>query len=201
MNCRGWNPNIALYVEGDLDRDVARELEIHLSSCVECRDFADTLRLTQSELRQLRSETIETSSLNRVRAGVLDQVRAMEMRRTWMDRTAIWLWGGYRWRYAVLGSVAVFAAALWIWQASSPHVPAPETVKAVSPHVGRPETGQVAVAGGGPGAPVKRHIKATGRMKPAEPAADEKNPDTVVQILTDDPNVVIYWLIDQTGGF
>ena len=32
------------------------------------------------------------------------------------------------------------------------------------------------------------------------PAEPPKPKQLVVKLLTDDPNIVIYWLVDQTGG-
>ena len=197
MNCRGWNPHIALYVEGDLEPDLARQLETHLGGCVECRGFADTLRETQAEMRQLRSEAIETSSLNRVRANVLQQVRAIEEHRTWLDWAAIWIWGGFRWRFALLGSVALVLFAVSLWRMSTTPLPSPEIASAMLPVIEIPKTTEVAATV----VPVQQHMKPQHRLKPAHRVELEARPDTVVQILTDDPNVVIYWLIDQTGGF
>jgi anti-sigma factor RsiW len=207
MNCRGWHSHIALYVEGDLERDLTRDLESHLTVCDECRVFVEELRESQVGVRQLRSEIVEASSLNRVRANVLDQVRAIQERRTWLDRISILLWGGFRWRYAVLGSVALLAVSIMVWRLTLKQ----STVAPVVP--------QVAVIAPAPLAataeaetpkptPIKRTVTARKRLKtaaPAEPAAvavidKPKPPDTVMKILTDDPNVVIYWLIEQTGG-
>ena len=67
MNCRGWNLQMALYVEGDLEPEFGRPLEQHLAGCEECRSFAAALRESQAEVRQLRSEAVPAASLNRVR--------------------------------------------------------------------------------------------------------------------------------------
>ncbi len=196
MNCRGWNPHIALFVEGDLDPEMARQLETHLRACVECWSFFQSLRETQSEIRQIRNDVIETSSLNRVRSNVLLHVRAIDGRRTWLDRAGIWLWGGYRWRYAVLGCVAFVLVAVMMWRESSTPVRLQEIAAAIPPVAEVPKSAEVAVP-----ISIKKVPNARRRMKPVQTEAPTPKPDTLVQILTDDPNVVIYWLIDQTGGF
>jgi len=213
MKCRGWNPQIALYVEGDLELESVAHLEKHLEVCVECRAFLDELRNSQSEVRQLRNETVDASSLNRVRANVMRQVRAVEERRTWMDHFAIWLWGGYRWRFAVLGSVVLMATSIVIWRLASPTMPpSPPTIAiapapAPVPSVDVPAAAERSVTRSAPvrrSRPVASHPVApkvaTLDESPVEPQPEESK-DTVVQILTDDPNIVIYWLFEKNGGF
>ncbi len=219
MNCRGWNPHIALYLEGDLERSLAQQLETHLIACEECRTFVDELRESQADLRQLKSEIVDDAMLNRVRGRVLDQVRAIERHRTWIERMGIWLWGGFRWRYAVLGCVALIVSAVGVWRLNV-HV-RPVTVVA-------PPSPQIAAAPSIPDAPPTaaarpRRLKpapttASRQTAPAEDvgagfsrrvresatetvAAGPEANDTLIQIVTDDPNVVIYWLVDEPGGF
>jgi hypothetical protein len=208
MNCRGWNPQIALYVEGDLEPALSAPLESHLSHCVECRSFESALRESQAQMRQLRTETVDESALARVRANVLREVRTIEERRTWMDHFAIWLWGGFRWRYALLGSVALVLVAAGIWRLTSPAITEAPSVKELAvvadpvpaPAVSAPPT---EIEPSESRAAVPRHPKPV-RPKAAAPEIEPvkgESSEIMVQILTDDPNIVIYWLIDQTGEF
>jgi len=205
MNCRGWNSHIALYVEGDLERDLVRDLEKHLAGCDECRGFAEDLRQSQVSVRELRAEIVDNASMNRVRDNVLSQVRVIQERRTWLDRVGMFLWSGLRWRYAVLGSAALILVTFMAWRLSIKRVstvPAPPQI-ALSVPVPAPVT--QAPAAQKPAAAVTRTVaRSPKRLKAAEPVdvtLEKPNPpDTVVQLITDDPNVVIYWLIEQTGG-
>lgn len=217
MNCRGWNHHIALYVEGDLEKDLAQQLEAHLAVCDDCRSFADVLRETQITFRQVRGDIIETASLDRIRANVLRQVRHIEERRGWIDRLGMFLWTGWSWRYSVLGCIALVMVSAIVWRLTRvaiPVEPQPRIVSTPKQADPRPEKA-VSAAVEKPSAVAKRRPSiAAARVEPAEvvveipivepvpfeSAADEQPKDSVVQLFTEDPNVVIYWLIDPNGG-
>jgi hypothetical protein len=218
MNCRGWNPHLALYVEGDLEQDLAQQLEAHLAVCDDCRSFADTLRETQLTFRQVRNDVIETASLERIRANVLRQVRAIDERRGWIDRLGMMLWGGWSWRYSVLGCVALVVVSAVAWRLTRVAIqsePQPRVVASpkTEPH---PEKVLNASAERRPAAAAQpRRVVTAARIEPVdtvdaapapepvpfEAVTEERSKDSVVQFFTEDPNVVIYWLIDPNGGY
>ena len=78
MSCERWEPDIALWVEGDLASD---ELERHLAGCAGCRQFADELRESQSALHSLAEAEIPST---RVRAYVLSEIERRRKTR--------WIW-------------------------------------------------------------------------------------------------------------
>src|SRR5262245_65082848 len=159
MNCRGWNPHLALYVEGDLEQDLELELEAHLALCDECQSFADSLRETQVTFRQVRNDVIETASLDRIRANVLRQVQAIEERRGWIDRLGMLLWSGWSWRYAVLGCVALVVVSAVAWRLTrlaSPVQPQPRVVASPTPDA-RPNETMSAVVESRPAITQPRH--------------------------------------------
>ena len=219
MNCRGWNPHLALYVEGDLEQDLAQQLEAHLAVCDECRDFADTLRETQVTFRQVRNDIIETASLDRIRANVLRQVQAIEERRGWIDRLGMLLWSGWSWRYSVLGCVALVFVSAVVWRltrVAGPIESQPRVVVAPKPGPApRPEEAVSAVAESRSAITKPRREIAAARIEPVETVrevvapepipfetvTEEQAKDNVVQLFTEDPNIVIYWLIDPNGGY
>jgi anti-sigma factor RsiW len=219
MNCRGWNPHLALYVEGDLEQDLAQQLEAHLAVCDECREFADTLRETQVTFRQVRNDIIETASLDRIRAKVLRQVRAIEERRGWIDRLGMLLWSGWSWRYSVLGCVALVVVSAVVWRltrVAGPIESQPRVVASPKPEQAvRPEEAVSAVAESRPAITKPRQVIAAAPGEPADVAeavpvpepipfeavTEEQSKDNVVQLFTEDPNIVIYWLIDPNGGY
>jgi len=216
VTCSDWTSRIALYLEGDLPPNLVQTLEAHLSRCAACRTFADELRGTQAEFRQLGKEAVDPSSLVRVHTTVLELVRDMERRRRWFDKVSLWLWCGFRWRYAVLGGLTVVSVALGVWRLSSPAVspvaidlqvvanqpPLPGAVADVTVAAARTNVSSVH-----PERPRDGHARggiAAERVKlePAKIATNAERKDTVVQILTDDPNIIIYWLIEtDKGGF
>jgi len=199
MNCKDWNPHIALYVGGEIEAEMVDRIERHLAECEGCRGFAQELQQCQAEFRQLRNEPLEVTSLDRVRANVLSRVRTLEERRTWLDRF------GFRWRFAALGCAALVVLSLFGWRLATRVVPvhplidvveAPPMARSVEPAPPDP----VAVP------------KAKRRVRSAVPTEAPKvevvaaavepppKPDTVIRIFTDDPSIVIYWLVEDKGG-
>ena len=86
-----------------------------------------------------------------------------------------------------------------------PRAPAPIEAAPLAPSVPVPEVpvevAAVASPSPGPeaaGNSVQEENEEMVSEPPAEPA--EKPETLVVKLLTDDPNVVIYWLVDQNGG-
>jgi anti-sigma factor RsiW len=46
MNCRGLIVELSTYLDGELDAEGIREMEIHLARCKNCRIIVDTTRKT-----------------------------------------------------------------------------------------------------------------------------------------------------------
>ena len=212
-----FKSDIALHVEGDLAPRQSRRMEAHLAECEECRVLADELRQSQNEIRGLRNEIVEASALNRVRSNVLAQVRAIEEHRTWLDRLGIWFWAYFRLKDAVLGTIALLLVGTAVWRATTTTYSPPFQGGVAAPSTkcceasvegrrqGRSETEALSSS------VVLRKPHHRSRKNARRPplltqeenfVADSQPDDVVVKILTDDPDVVIYWLIDpKTGGF
>jgi anti-sigma factor RsiW len=200
MKCRYSENDIALYVEGDLDRVNARKIETHVMSCDKCREIVEDLRESQSAFKSLRLDTVSAAALSYVRTRVLAEVAEGNAHRSWG-----------RWVYAIAG----FAFALVILVAIMRHAQKPAaTEQQVTRNNALPAVAsesvlpQVSV----PAAEVQKprvvsHVRRNATVPPYRDgqAETETQPDTpkqiVVKLLTDDPNIVIYWLVDQkTGG-
>jgi predicted anti-sigma-YlaC factor YlaD len=170
MTCREYEPLLALYVEGDLDDP---DVERHLAECEGCRELLDDLRASQAMLRKLG--TADPAFLAAVRTEVLAKIR--EKRRT------VWPW------------IAAYAAALALFLAvfAEPRgrslVPIARTVQPLVSRVAE-DAHPVSVR---TSAPV--HKGRRGRRPQTKGSA----PPLVVKMLTDDPNIVIIWLVDQPG--
>lgn len=165
MNCTDWEERIALHAEGDLPRPECAAVERHLAECAACREFLEEMKRSLAELRAAHAEPLEAAAFTAVRARVLAQI----------DHTR-----GLAWWLAWIGALAAAAAVLVILLLPRP-VPPPKMIAA--PPV------QVAAVVRAPVIPV-----------PAIPVARPKKrkvprPEPlIVKLITDDPNVVIYWI-------
>jgi len=171
MSCQAFEALIALYVEGDLPgRDTPR-VEEHLAVCAGCRELLEDFRASQAAVKELRSEAVDAALLTAVRAGVLARVDDR--------RVAVWPW------------VAALTAALALLAMLSPlrrPVPEPRPVGIAQ----APPSLQAT-----PNPPAPDHRPAVRR--PRLPSANVPAPPLVVKMYTDDPDIVIIWLVDQTG--
>lgn len=194
MACHEFEGLIALHVEGDLDESERRRVETHLHSCQDCQALAEELRESQAAFKSMRQDVADQSALSSVRARVL--VDIAEMRAGLFERL---FWGGFR-QWATLAGVAILmlgGAALWFspvrdipaGRAADPavvvRVPLPEP----------PTAGEQA-----PPPPPKPAAKPPRRptSRPVVVSSDSQ-PQVTIRLLTDDPNVIIYWLGDEKG--
>jgi anti-sigma factor RsiW len=177
MSCTKFESLIALYVESDLAESERRIVEAHLESCHGCQEFAADIRESQTALKELRMDFVEESSLQEVRAGVLNQLRTQR-------KKAAWPW------YAVAAMLLAGLLAGWLWRARTAAPPevqpraaviTPPTLAAVP---ARPQRVRIAR--------VSKHHR--------HPAPAFQSEPLVVKIVTDDPQVVIYWLVSKNGG-
>ncbi len=185
MACSRFEPLIALYVEGDL---ATPEIEEHLRACAGCRALAEQLERSQAALRSLREEEVPEAALAEVRRRVLDEISS---------RKPTWLFA-LRWWHGVAAGVtaAVLVAAL----SPRPEVPPPPNQPVLS--LPAPAINHL-LSGAGPRPAAASHAAQAeaGRGPTAARRAAPPQPQEplLVKMFTDDPNVVIYWLIDQTG--
>jgi len=151
---------------------VAPEVEAHLRTCAECRGFAEELEHSQAALRSLREEEAPAAALAEVRGRVLDEIAS---------RKPSW-WFALRWHYALAPAAA--AVALVVALSLRPPLP---------PSPGPPSLSLPAPA-------IAKSASPPSVRRPApKPAAALREP-LLVKMFTDDPDVVIYWLIDAEGG-
>ena len=192
MTCTYSENDIALYVEGDLAPAKAGEVQMHLLTCDVCKELAADLWESQASLKSLRQDTVSTAALSAVRARVLGEIR---------ERRSKWRWG--RWVYSFAG--AAFVVALVIGVASQIRR------KASDPQIAKVDVPSLpAVVLETPSAPAAEKDNHTGTATPKRskravrrievPSSAEPARPLVVKLLTDDPNVVIYWLLDKENG-
>jgi len=165
MNCTGWEERIALHAEGDLPQQEQAAAEQHLVECPDCREFLKELKQSLGALRAAHAEPLKAAAFTVVRARVLAQIGH--------DR-------GRAWRLGWIGALALTAAVL-VTLFLPRQVPPPKMVAA--PPV------QLAIV---PPAPVISPL-ATPLPRRKRRTAPRPEP-LVVKLITDDPEVVIYWI-------
>jgi anti-sigma factor RsiW len=184
MTCRDWEERIALHAGGDLSAPEAAELEAHLAACEGCRGAAGMYGSGLELLREAHRQPIGEAHYAALRARVLAELQR-ERRPAWRR---IWVGG--------LVAAAAAAVVLLLWPRPV-HTPERIIVAAIPPAA-------VQTVAPAPSAPARmRHPRRLVRRATVAPPAavvpePEKRPSEplVVKLLTDDPNVVIYWIAD-----
>jgi anti-sigma factor RsiW len=173
MSCPAFEPLIALYVAGDATGGEAAQVEEHLPGCAACRELLEDLQTTQSSLMDLRTEPVDPALLAAVRAGVLSRIERR--------RRLVWPW-------AAALAAAMSLAAILLAPARKPDPP-PMPVA-----VARPPAPAIQP-------PLRDHPVSRPKVRRPRPRSKPEKPaePLVVKMLTDDPDVVIIWIVDQTG--
>jgi hypothetical protein len=202
---------ISLAVGGDLDDRRAERLERHLESCAACRLFADELRTSLDALQRLDSEATPSPAIGSVRGEVLTGLRTRRSSFAWMPAGQ---------HLAAIGAIAVMlvVAAVLVRQGGDPPRPsvaermAPPSIPTAPPERVPSPTAQPrindSVEAEAPTASPAIHnpplrIARADRpstdldIKPRRSASIEP---MTVKILTSDPDVVIYWIVDPKGA-
>jgi anti-sigma factor RsiW len=175
MSCAKFEADIALYAGGDLPAARIARVESHLAECADCRALAEELRAGQALLGELRDEPLEDAMLSQVRQRVMAEVRTAR----------------FTPRRALVPLLAFAAALVLVVVLAWPR----HAVKQV-PVVARVEPTPVAPVAPVPAARVVAVRHRVVRPHRRAPAA-QPGPPLLVQFVTDDPNIVIYWLVDQ----
>ncbi len=152
--------------------DGASELDEHLRQCPACRDYAAALEADRQVLATLRH--VAPAALFALRRGVSARIaKERAVRR-------VWAWSA--------GMAACLAVAFSIFTSGAPEATPPKP--------------QIAFRAAGP--PVDWEARTVSRpaRRPPAPAHElaKAAQPLKIKIFTDDPNVVIYWLVDNEGG-
>jgi anti-sigma factor RsiW len=171
MNCVEWEERIALYAGGDLVPAEAQAVERHVSECAGCQVLLNGLRESLALVRDAHVEPMEAAHFAAVRARVLAELESAPAR---------------RWRFAWIGAMAAAAAVLLmaLWPRSELRLAMPMPQVQAAPAVARTVP--------------TPHRKVVAKPRPPQPVEEAAEP-MVVKLLTDDPNVVIYWITDTKG--
>ena len=171
MSCAKLEADIALYAGGDLPAGRTARVEAHLAACAGCRALMEELRAGQALLSELRDEPLADAMVARVRQRVLAEAGT--------PRPVT----GY-WKLALAAALVLAAVLAW----PRHHREAAPRAAAVS-SAAPAQVGWEPAAGPAPAPHVKRHRRRVPAVQPGPPL--------LVQFVTDDPNIVVYWLVDQ----
>jgi len=223
MSCLDFEKLIALDVEGDLPERKAAKLGQHLKACRNCQAFAERLQASQALVKSLAQEPADEAMLEEVRQRVLRGIAAeSEPHRFQAWRFAL---GAVLVATVIFAAVTLWRprGPLHVARASRPQ--SRERLAPTAPRRGqdalatageaaalRPvrETSKQAPTQAVRPAPTAPEYSRTGTdraslvfrsrkqprgsltasVKPPQPA------QLTVKLVTDDPNVVIYWLLD-----
>lgn len=178
MNCPEWEEAIALYAGGDLDARRSLEVEQHLAACAGCQIFASGIMECLEAMRAGHRQEISGAHYAAVRARLLAKLQpAPWWRRRWLSAAALAAVAGCAWWLAVLNGKL--------------HQPVPPPqVALVRPPAPQPKPIPASSARAMP----QRRVHPPHLRKPA--ATGEP---LTVRMVTDDPNVVIYWITNPKG--
>ena len=213
MNCNAFKSWIALYVEGDLSEADRKRVESHVRICSSCWDLVHDLRESQSMFKSLRAETVNATELAEVRERVFNEVRTLQPAPGWVVAMHRMFFAGFRFRNAVAGVVLVFLVSGALWH-SLMHQPtvfeapmkvatpeAREVLKpaeaAISAAVRRP----IPYKRSAPSATLEEEVLEIPSIPLIAEPVEESSQALVVpmKFLTDDPNIIIYWLPADKG--
>jgi hypothetical protein len=217
MTCKRFEHWAGLYAGGELDRRLALKLERHLTECPACHDLVEGLRETEGAIKGLRDETLSPSLFldlrQKVRQAIEDEPTSLQ--------TLSLLRARWQWTVVVSLAVLLTVTALSFFLPRAPDTPEPLVEKspaASSPTTPQsqesPETGPL--IGGIQPVEEQEHPERTmsalhaASQRPGLPETETKpadssiartdSDDLVVKLVTDNPNVVIYWLVERNGG-
>jgi hypothetical protein len=173
MKCTEWQAEIALHAGRDLPSADVPRVERHVAECADCRALLADLRAEQSAIAQLRDDPLEDAMLAEVRRRVLQEID--------VGRRAALV--PLFWKLSL--AAALVLAVLLAWPKHHPAAKPEPLARAERPQYIPPPA---------PAPSVARHHRArTHRRAPsAQPSAEP----LLVQFLSNDPNIVIYWIVD-----
>jgi len=178
MNCDFVERWAALAASNDLDEHEQTELAAHLDQCESCRDAAAEFSRMEADLAALKDERMDPA---------VDPAIYAAIRQSVLDRIP----NETNWRLAAALAVAaaLILMALVVWRDRRGQI-APPPLELHPLRVSAPPVPAMVPVVERPAKPVLgRHRRGIPNPPPERPL--------VVKLLTDDPDVVIIWLVDR----
>jgi anti-sigma factor RsiW len=190
MNCAKFENSLALYVEGDLSDRQIRRVEDHLRACHACREYLESLKASQAEVKSLGSEQLDATVFESVRARVLQQIITPRVR------------PGYRVRqYAFAGALLVFLVVVGLFRRPGTKL---DTGKMTVSSERQATTSVAHLPAGLDSASVQpslrerqvRHRRRNSLTSQIVGINQRPRESFMIKLVTDDPNIVVYWYFD-----
>jgi anti-sigma factor RsiW len=200
MHCKDWEERVALHGSGDLTAAEAAGVERHLAECAGCRTLRAGMKESLDMLQAAHAEALAPGIYTSVRERVMAGLEAeLASRNVWWRRG--WL---VRLTPVVLAAVVVVMLASWPVRRVET---LPPRVAAVIPPASAPVSQPLRPAQGDRQEPDRQepsglahraHVAGhAGRPRVVKPAqVGFPRQPLLVRLVTDDPNVVIYWIAD-----
>jgi hypothetical protein len=175
MSCLQWEERVALYAGGDLAPAEAQAVQHHVAECPGCQVLLSGLRESMAVVQDAHSIPVDGAHFAAVRARVMAEI----------EGRSAWRWR-FAWLYAMAAAAVVALGILWPRPESRMAVPMPSAPAA-------PVVAKVKL-------PVVRHVRVAPRTVVAKVQLPTETAEPmVVKILTNDPDVVIYWITGTKG--
>jgi hypothetical protein len=179
MRCEQFEQLAALAASGDLSVRDRALLNAHLAICESCRIAASEFSRLQSELAGLEEEALDPAIYAALRRAVLNRIADKPK---WL--LPVWL------RVAVASAAVLVLVLLETWNLPRENAP----INA------QPATVRAAVSPVAPVIPtVRRSVTRKTQFRRRIAAEPVERQPLVVKMLTNDPNVVVIWLVDKQG--
>jgi hypothetical protein len=174
MNCVEWEERVALYAGGDLTAAEAQAVDRHVAECAGCQILLCGLQESLALVREAHGEPVGEAHFAAVRARVLAEIERSPAR---------------RWRWAWITALAAAVVVLLVSLRPGPeiHMTLPAPPAPAAPAVARITS------------PPHRQPAAKPRLTQPPPPVQQAAEPLVVKLLTDDPDVVIYWITGTKG--
>jgi anti-sigma factor RsiW len=213
MTCKGRDKEIALYVSGDLDAARTSSLEEHLSRCPACAASERAFRRNAEALGELANARLDRAAEESFHRQVVALLRSGDgtapAHVPWLNRRAA---VPFAMAACALAAVLVGAAYTLMREArpamhpverleevAQQAPPLPPFVPPVSLKATRATPSKAASPTLTPSTKVQSQMaKRAIRRKNTPPQKEEEA--LVIRLQTDDPDVVIYWQLQNRGG-
>ncbi|MGA2271432.1 MAG: zf-HC2 domain-containing protein [Bryobacteraceae bacterium] len=191
MNCSDWEERIALHAGRDLPPAEAAEVERHLRECAGCQVLASGLKQSLALLKEAHDEPLAAAHFSAVRARVVAELEK--------ERRPLWQ---RAWAYGLAAVAVGLLVMLALRPGRAPVVT--RTNRSLTFAALSPPAHEQAGNGGEVVAPLHRRVARRQASRVPAPQVVRTNVSNgeplIVKLLTDDPNVVIYWIADRKKG-
>lgn len=173
MNCAKFETDVARYAGGDLPRERVPGIEAHLAQCADCRELIEELQAERESLVEFRDDALPDALVAQLHDRVMSELKGgagYSLRETLVPLFAV--------------AAALILAVILLWP----------TTQVKRMQIARVETPRAVAA---PPLKISAAPQPVAHRRHRAVAPREPGPPLLVQFVTDNPNIVIYWLVDQ----